>query len=80
MPASLATWEPLEYIKQQFPRALAWGQAVSQDGGNVSNSYPQDQLLSDEATAEPGERHLVEAWPKRTARPSVRIADPEWKR
>ena len=67
MPASLATWEPLEYIKQQFPRALAWGQAVSQDGGNVSNSDPQDQLLSDEAIAKPGERHLVEPQPKRTA-------------
>ena len=80
MPASLATWEPLEYIKQQFPRAPAWGQAASQDGGNVSNSDPQDQLLSDEAIAKPGERHLVEAWPKRTARPSVRIAGPEWKR
>ena len=46
----------------------------------VSNSDPRDQLLSDEATAEPREHHLVEARPKRTARPSVRIAGPEWKR
>jgi hypothetical protein len=75
MPASLATWEPLEYIKQQFPRAPAWGQAASQDGGNVD---PQDQFLSDEGSAEPGKRHLVEARPKRSARPSIRIAGPEW--
>jgi hypothetical protein len=32
MPASLATWENLEQLKQQFPRAPAWGHAGSQGG------------------------------------------------
>jgi hypothetical protein len=32
----LATWEDLDALKQQFPRAPAWGQAVTQEGGNVS--------------------------------------------
>ena len=31
-----ATWEDLEHLKQQFPRAPAWGQAGSQGGRNVS--------------------------------------------
>ncbi|EMS57213.1 hypothetical protein TRIUR3_30242 [Triticum urartu] len=31
-----ATWEDLESPRQQFPRAAAWGQAISQRRGNVS--------------------------------------------
>lgn len=30
MPVSLATWEDLETLRQQFPRAPAWGHAGSQ--------------------------------------------------
>jgi hypothetical protein len=33
---SLATWEDSEALRQHFPAAPAWGQAVSQDGGIVS--------------------------------------------
>jgi hypothetical protein len=36
MPASLVTWEPLEQLCQQLPRAPAWGQATSKEWGNVS--------------------------------------------
>ncbi|RLM91723.1 hypothetical protein C2845_PM08G11800 [Panicum miliaceum] len=36
LPASLATWEDLEYVSHQFPNAPAWGQLASQEGGNVS--------------------------------------------
>ena len=32
---SAATWEDLDSLKQSFPRAPAWGQAVSQGGGRV---------------------------------------------
>jgi hypothetical protein len=35
---ALATWEDLDAIRQQFPRSAAWGQAASQEGGNVSNA------------------------------------------
>jgi hypothetical protein len=34
--ASAATWEDLDSMRQQFPRALAWGQAVTKGGGGVS--------------------------------------------
>jgi hypothetical protein len=36
MPTALATWESVERLRLQFPRVPAWGQAVSQDRGNVS--------------------------------------------
>ena len=32
-PASLATWEDLEALRQRFPAAPAWGQAGSLQGG-----------------------------------------------
>jgi hypothetical protein len=37
MPSSLVTWEDLDPLCQQFPRALARGHAGSQQGGNVTN-------------------------------------------
>lgn len=33
IPSSLATWEDLEALQQQFPRAAVWGQPTSQGGG-----------------------------------------------
>jgi hypothetical protein len=36
--ADLATWEDYEALRQENPRATAWGQAVTQGGGNVSTS------------------------------------------
>jgi hypothetical protein len=33
MPSSLATWEDIELLCQQFPRAPAWGHAGTQQGG-----------------------------------------------
>lgn len=35
-----ATWEDRDFLKQQFPRAPAWGQAGSQEGGIVSVPGP----------------------------------------
>ena len=32
-PASLATWEDVEALRQRFPAAPAWGQAGSLQGG-----------------------------------------------
>lgn len=31
-PVELATWEDVDYLKQVFPYAPAWGQAVAQGG------------------------------------------------
>ena len=35
MPASLATWENYELLRQQFPRAPAWGHVGSQGRATV---------------------------------------------
>jgi len=50
---SLATWEDLEALQQCFPRAPAWGQAGSYQGGNVSTTVTadQDQVTGRVATA-----------------------------
>jgi len=67
-PASLATWEDLEALRQRFPAAPAWGQAGSLQGGSVTvadTTSPQD------------------VGPRRSARPkepSVRVSGPEWSR
>jgi transposase InsO family protein len=37
-PPELATWEFLETVRQQYPRAPAWGQAGSQAPGTVSTA------------------------------------------
>ena len=46
---------------------------------SVSKTTCQAQLQSEEADSVPDERSLIEARPKRTTRPNVRIASPEWK-
>ena len=38
LPASSATWEDYDTVRQRFPLAPAWGQAVSLGGGTVSAS------------------------------------------
>jgi hypothetical protein len=38
MLASLATWESIDHLREQFPLVPAWGHAATQDGGNVSPS------------------------------------------
>jgi hypothetical protein len=38
LPETLSTWEDLEAIKQRFPAALAWGQAVTQEEGGVTTA------------------------------------------
>ena len=43
LPSALATWEDFEAIRQEFPRATAWGQAVSQGGGDVSHRHDPAQ-------------------------------------
>jgi len=34
MPASLSTWEAVEELRRQFPRASTWGHTSSQEGGD----------------------------------------------
>lgn len=36
--AALATWEDTEALKSTFPNASAWGQATSEEEGDVSHT------------------------------------------
>jgi hypothetical protein len=76
MPSSLATWEKLEHLKQQFPNAPALGQAGSFGGGGVGTATSTIPLCVEEANqAEDshGPRRSL-----RARRPNVRVYGPEW--
>jgi hypothetical protein len=79
LPASLATWEDVEALRQRFPRAPAWGQAASHQGGNVSNSG----AAAEEAGAEQDVAHgnTKEDGPRRSTRarrPNTHVQGPAW--
>ena len=38
LPPEMATWEDYKVLRKRYPDATAWGQAVSQAGGNVMTS------------------------------------------
>lgn len=46
-----ATWEDLEPLRQQFPRAAAWGQAATQQGGDVSDPLTTSDVPEEEEAA-----------------------------
>jgi hypothetical protein len=75
-PDSLATWEDEQALKQQFPMAPAWGQAVTEEGGDVSIA---DGLVGGQ---EGRKAKLMVAGPtrrsQRVIRPNVRISGAEW--
>lgn len=50
MPSSLSTWEDLDYLRQQFPRAAFWGHPGAQGGGGVRNGT-RGAVLDDEQEA-----------------------------
>jgi len=65
MPESLAMWEPLEQLHQQFPRAPTWGHAGSQEGGNVSTATYQTTDSVEASEADPmSEVGARPAWSK----------------
>ncbi|VAI09232.1 unnamed protein product [Triticum turgidum subsp. durum] len=79
----LATWEDLDELKQRFPRATAWGQAVLQGRGNVSNRSIKSTAKDD--TSQVRNDHVnhssfvADSGPsKRIRRPSTRYAGKEW--
>jgi len=68
----LATWEDLDSLKQRFPRAPAWGQAVSKGAGIVSNTDDGSSI---------GPQHQEESRrPVRMKRVPARLADSVWQR
>jgi len=50
MPASLATWEDLEALRQRFPLAPTWGQVGSQEEGGVSSPGPRTRRPNSKVT------------------------------
>jgi hypothetical protein len=50
MSTELATWEDFHAVKRSFPRAPAWGQAGSYEGGNVTASTTAAAPTTDEVT------------------------------
>jgi hypothetical protein len=50
LPASLSTWEDLEFLHQQFPRATVWGHPGVHGGGDVrtaSSTLPDVEAVTD---------------------------------
>jgi len=81
LPESLATWEKLADLQQQFPRALVWDHPGTQEGGSVSVvPVHQPATGADQASSE-GKKKAQEKM-DRQVRPkskSVRFFGPEWR-
>ena len=71
-PESLATWEDEEAIKQAFPYAPAWGQAVSKGGRDVTKAQKTVPLEIDDQAAAKAQRS------KRTKKPNVKYVGGPW--
>jgi len=73
-PPELATWEPLLPLRQQFPRAPAWGHAGSEDQEDVSDpaTAVPAQDSAPRSTASSASR------PRRKRQPSTRVFGPVW--
>lgn len=76
---SLVTWEDTEALKATFPHASAWGQAVSEVVGIVSDT-PREAEDGDRAVKN-GQREIEEgdvARPQRQKRANKRVMGPKW--
>jgi hypothetical protein len=72
LPATLATWEDLEHLRQRFPQAPAWGQVGSDRRGDVSSTPPS---LAEAASPN---KNSGPRRSERKRRPSTRVQGPEW--
>ena len=79
LPVSLATWEDLESLHQQFPRAKLWLQHGAQERGNVSttsaDTYQAQSSVSAGTLASDGPQ---EDRPKRPRTGNPHYTGPEW--
>jgi hypothetical protein len=90
LPEALSTWEDEETLRQQFPRAPAWGQAGSQGGGGVTPAtspvIAADKKSEDDDTVAGGvlqkdasDRGVTTLERMtRSRRPNPRMLGPEW--
>jgi hypothetical protein len=79
LPVSLATWEDLEFLHQQFPRASLWKQHGAQGRGNVSNSTADPDQASGSASTAPASDGLQFTRPKRARTANPRYTGPDWR-
>jgi len=64
-PEALATWEDVDYMKQVFPYAPAWGQVVTQEGENVTTADAQhEDTRRSMRTTRPNPRCVGKEWSK----------------
>jgi hypothetical protein len=75
--SSLSTWEDLEFLKQQFPRASVWSRPGAQGGGDVTAPTIQHPTTEDEeATLGPGPQPARRSTRPRTR--STRVMGEDW--
>lgn len=65
-----ATWEDAAALRLRYPAAPAWGQAVSEGGGDVTDTVPGPAT---EGNPVKSSKRAV-----RVRRPNVRLSRPEW--
>lgn len=83
LPGSLATWEDEAQLRHRFPVAPAWGQAVIEEGSNVTpvTSGPRTRRERHDPTPREPIEEDAEAVPRRSRRarqPSVRLDPMVW--
>ena len=69
LPAALATWEDYEAMRQEYPRAAAWGQAAFQGRGNV-RKLPRHVLHQTNEDGRSDDGAMEEEGRPKTCRPS----------
>jgi hypothetical protein len=74
-PASMATWEDFEALKQRLPLVPTWGQPTPKDGGDVTTAIPDTGLVGGKLP-----RDEVVGWTRsgRIRRPNRRVFGREW--
>jgi hypothetical protein len=77
LPVSLATWEDLEYLKQQFPHANVWSHPSAQGGGNVMASPATSVTVPDLAIIEAKDGPVLRR-SSRPRAPSTRVTGSQW--
>lgn len=68
-PPALTTWEDEEVLRAKFPTAPAWGQAVSEEEGDVRASTPGLPAA---------DKSWAKSRPQRTKKPNLQVVGPEW--
>ncbi|KAK1669808.1 hypothetical protein QYE76_057967 [Lolium multiflorum] len=75
LPASHATWEDEEKLHNRFPEAPAWGQAGTEEGGDVTVG---DVGPPSAPSTDPRPKTTTTGRPAHVVRPSTRYASKDW--